>query len=186
MYQLEETLAMYESGIQGQVGAAASVCWEANVSASRRAVDDCHDVACRQAALLERISSLHDLQPPSRHLSIDLPKATVLVAVLGPEMTAASKAASGAAPAAFAAQGQLVHALDDIDHMGLAVRTESGQEHVFIPDMDLGSQPGHAQLQALVGASPTPRVLVRGTSAVAPDGVPNFDVTQCRMVYQVP
>lgn len=185
MYQLEETLAMYEAGVAATVDPAARDCWRADVDTARRSVAACNDITCRQNALLARIASLHDLQPAERRAAIDLPPAPLLVAVIGPEPEAAPPGAEAGTPDALAARGQLVHSVEDPLHMGIAVRTDSGQEHAFILDADLGSQAAHQQVQGLVGTSPAIQVLVRGTSRIEADGVPNFDASRCRLVYQL-
>lgn len=185
VYQLEETLGMYEAGVAATVGATAQGCWRADVETARRAVEACNDIACRQKAMLERVASLHDLQPADRRAAIDLPPAPLLVAVIGPEPEAGPPATKSGAPEALAARGQLVHALGDPLHRGIAVRTDSGQEHVVILDADIGRQPTHERVRGLVGSSPSAQVLVRGTGRMEADGVPNFDASSCRLVYQL-
>lgn len=185
LHQLEETLAMYEAGVAAGLGAGAQQCWRADVGSSRRAVEACNDMACRQQALLERIASLHYLQPTGLRAAIDLPEVPRLVAMIGPETAAAPQPAGPGLPA-LAARGTLVHAREDPLHLGLAVRTPSGLEHVVIPERDLGDQRVHRRVQALANAAPPTRVLVRGTASMRPDGVPDFDASRCRQVYRLP
>lgn len=183
-YQLEETLFLYEAGIANQIGEQARACWRADSEAFRRTLAGCGDNACREAALRERLASLHFLQPEGNRATLELPSdAAQLVAVLGPETEAAAAAGT---PVPFEARGGLVHASDHPEHMGVAVQAAGGEQHVFIHDMDIGNQPGHDEVLGLVGTSPTARILVRGHRSVAPDGVADFDVASCRLVHQLP
>lgn len=181
-YQLEETLFQYEAGVARQLGEPARACWQSDSEAFRRLLDACGDVACREAALRDRLASLHDLQRSEDRATLDLPEVPVLVAVLGPE----PEAPPPGTLLPFEARGALVHASEHAEHMGIAVRADSGHDHVFVPDMDIGSQPGHDAVLGLVGTSPTAQVLVRGYRRAAADGIADFDISGCRLVYQLP
>lgn len=182
LYQLEETLFQYEAGIARQLGEPARACWQSDSEAFRKLLDACHDVACREAALRDRLASLHDLQRSEDRAALELPEVPILVAVLGPE----PEAPPSGAPVPFEARGALVHASEHVEHMGIAVHSDSGHDHVIVPDMDIGSQPGHDAVLGLVGTSPTAQVLVRGYRRVAADGIADFDISGCRLVYQLP
>jgi hypothetical protein len=183
MYQLEETVFAYEAGVARQLGAAAQACWKIDSDAFRRSVDECDSIACKEAALLKRIASLHWLQAEKHRAAIDLPEAPELLAVLAPFADAGAAVTNPNAGTALEVSGGLVHAQAHPEHMGIAVR-ENEMDHVFIFDMDIGNQPGHDEVLGLVGTSPTTQVLVRGARLVAPTGIANFDPAQCRWVYQ--
>jgi hypothetical protein len=184
LYQLEETLFAYEAGIAKQLGESAQVCWKIDSDAFRRSVDECDSVACKEAALLARVASLHLLQPLEQRAALELPDAPELLAVLAPYSDAGEAVTAPRAEIKLEARGSLVHAQAHPEHMGIAVRADD-QDHVFIFDMDIGNQPGQDDVLGLVGASPTAQVLVRGSRLVAPTGVANFDPAQCRWIYQV-
>lgn len=186
-YQLEETLHMYEARVGGQWDAPARGCWLADAAAFRDSLEACPDDGCRTTALLERIASLQFLQPEHERASLALPKAPALIAVLAPSPDAApeERPALPTAPE-FEASGPLIHASSHPKHMGIAVDAGAVQAHVFLWDMDIGGSPAQDEVLGLVGASPTARVLVRGHRRTAPDGVPNFDASHCRFVYQLP
>jgi hypothetical protein len=183
MYQLEETLFAYEAMIGQRLHADAQSCWQADVDAFRTTVDACENLPCKEAALLGRISSLHDLQPTVQRASLTLPQAPALIAVL-PANVAANQATANAG-ASLEVQGSLIHATADPEHMGVAVHAD-GKDHVFIFEMDMSSDQGQDEVIGLVGTSPTTQVLVRGVAKVAPTSVNNFDPAHCRWVYQLP
>jgi hypothetical protein len=185
-YQLEETLFLYEEGVANRIGDRARACWRSDRDAFRRTLDACGDNTCREAALRERLASLHDMQAREHRAGFDLPEAPQLVAVLGPETETAAPRDDDQAPVPFEARGSLIHAFGQPEHMGIAVHAASGEEHVFIHDMDIGNQPDHDEVLGLVGTSPTAQVLVRGYRHLAPDGVANFDTARCRLAYQLP
>lgn len=182
MYQLEETLFAYEAMVTKRLHADAQSCWKADVDAFRSTVDVCDNLACKEAALLERISSLHDLQPATQRASLKLPQAPSLIAVLPPNLEPNPPTAN--ADTSLVVQGTLVHATVDPEHMGIAVHAD-GKDHVFIFEMDMSSDQGQDEVSGLVGTSPTTHVRVRGIAQVAPTGVSNFDPAQCRWVYQL-
>jgi hypothetical protein len=184
LYQLEETLFAYEAGIAKQLDEAAQACWKIDSDAFRRSVDECDSIACKEAALFERIASLHWLQAEEHRAAIELPDAPQLLTVLAPHGEAGQAVTGPSAAMEFEVTGSLVHAQAHPEHMGIAVHA-NGKDHVFIFDMDIGNQPGQDEVLGLVGASPTVRVLVRGSRLVAPTGVANFDPAQCRRIYQV-
>jgi len=117
-----------------------------------------------------------------RHAASTLPAGYERIAVLASEAEAGP--ARDHAPL-LDVTGALVHASAHPEHMGLAVRDAAG-DHVFVFDMDIGNQPAHDEVLGLVGTSPTASVRVLGTAANAPDGVDNFDVAACRVVYLLP
>ncbi len=117
-----------------------------------------------------------------RHAASTLPAGYERIAVLAPEAEAGP--ARDHAPL-LDVTGALVHASAHPEHMGLAVRDAAG-DYVFVFDMDIGNQPAHDEVLGLVGTSPTASVRVLGTAASAPDGVDNFDVAACRVVYLLP
>jgi hypothetical protein len=182
IYQLEETLFAYEAGVAKQVPEAAQSCWKADSDAFRQLVDDCKNLACKERALLNRISSLHFLQPAEQRAALKLPQTPSLLTVLAPD------AATRTPPDAkllFEARGGLIHAREHPEHMGIAV-SSGDKNQVFLYDMDIGNHPGQDEIMGMVGASPTAQVLVRGQRLVAPTGVANFDPSQCRWVYELP
>jgi hypothetical protein len=189
IYQLEETLFAYEAGAAKKIGEGAQACWKADSEAFRKKVDSCKNMACKEEALLTRLSSLNFLQSEDQRASLELPPTPILLAVLAPD--SASGSALTSEPAAsdsklqFEVQGSLIHARENPEHMGIAVSRDQ-KDHVFIFDMDIGNQPGEDEIMGLVGASPTVQVVVRGQKLVAPTGVENFDPAQCRWVYEVP
>ncbi|NZA27123.1 hypothetical protein H0E84_12105 [Luteimonas sp. SJ-92] len=189
MYLLEETLFLYELGLDADLDAPAAECWRSDGEAFRRTIAACADRDCREQALRQRLAGLHFLQPEERRADIDLPDAPQLVAVLAPETGDTSGAAPrppAGAGASFEVRGALVHAMEHPEHMGIAVRSAAGDDHVFVFDMDIGNQHGHDEVLGLVGTSPTARVLVRGQRKDAPDGTADFDTLQCRIVYLLP
>jgi hypothetical protein len=186
LYQLEETLFAYEAGVASQIGEQAQPCWRADSDAFRRTVDACDSVECKEVALLERIASIHFLQPNEDRATLDLPAAALLLAVLGPDTDVGMPGVQSESAGAFEVQGSLVHAGEHPEHMGVAVRSRGGDDHVFIFDMDIGNQPGHDEVLGLVGTSPTTQVLVRGYQHLAPSGIANVDTSRCRLVYQLP
>lgn len=185
IYQLEETLLAYEAGAAKKIGEGAQSCWKADSEAFRKTVDSCKNMACKEAALLTRLSSLDFLQSEEQRASLELPPTPILLAVLAPDSASASEPAVPDAKLQFEARGGLIHASAHPEHMGIAVSSDQ-KDHVFIFDMDIGNQPGEDEIMGLVGASPTVQVLVRGQRLAAPTGVSNFDPAQCRWVYEVP
>lgn len=185
-YQLEETLVLYEGGVTNRIGERARACWQSDVEAFRRTLDACGGNACRERALRERLASLHYLQADEHRTGLDLPEAAQLIAVLGPETETPALSDDAQALVPFEASGSLIHASEHPEHMGIAVHAASGEDHVFIHDMDIDNQPDHDEVLGLVGTSPTARVLVRGYRRLAPDGVANFDTASCRLAYQLP
>lgn len=187
IYQLEETLLAYEAGAAKKIGEGAQACWKADSDAFRKTVDSCKNMACKEEALLTRLSSLDFLQSEEQRASLELPPTPILLAVLAPDSDSAS-AAEPAVPDAklqFEVRGGLIHAREHPEHMGIAVSSDQ-KDHVFIFDMDIGNQPGEDEIMGLVGASPTVQVLVRGQRIDAPTGVANFDPARCRWVYEMP
>lgn len=189
IYELEEALSMYEAGVSKQLDPPALACWQSDSEAFRRTTNACDNVECREAALRERLASLHYLQDEAFRTRLDLPQVPILLAVLGREDgpdddTAASPTAPE--PPDLEIRGDLVHAFAHAEHMGIAVRTAGGADHVFILDMDIDNQGPQDQVLGLVGTSPTARILVRGHELMAPDGIANFDPSRCRLVYQLP
>lgn len=185
IYQLEETLLAYEAGAAKKIGEGAQACWKADSDAFRKTVDSCKNMACKEEALLTRISSLNFLQSEDQRASLELPPTPILLAVLAPDAASASESAVPDSKLEFEVRGGLIHARENPEHMGIAVSSDQ-KDHVFIFDMDIGNQPGEDEIMGLVGASPTVQVLVRGQKVVAPTGVENFDPGQCRWVYEVP
>jgi hypothetical protein len=185
LYQLEETLFAYEGGVAKQLDEAAKSCWNADSAAFRQLVDGCANFACKEKVLLARIASLHFLQPNEQRASLPLPESPPLLAVLPPDTTADAPSNPPDSKLQFEARGSLIHAREHPEHMGIAV-SEEGKDHVFLYDMDIGSRPGQDEVLGLVGTSPTAKVLVRGQRLVAPTGIPNFDPSQCRWVYELP
>lgn len=183
LYQLEETLFAYEAGIAQQLDESAQACWKIDSDAFRRSVDECDSVACKETALLRRIASLHWLQAEEHRAAIELPDAPELLTMLAPYSDPSGAVAAPSAEMEFEVSGSLVHAQAHPEHMGIAVHAND-KDHVFIFDMDIGNQPGQDEVLGLVGASPTPQVLVRGSRLVAPTGIANFDPAQCRWIYQ--
>ena len=180
LYQLEETLFAYETLVGQRLPDEAQSCWKADVDAFRQRLEACDGMACKEPALFERISSLHEFQPTAQRVSFELPVVPALIAVLppSPEETPATATAS------FEAQGALIHATEHPEHMGIAVQANDDQ-HVFIFEMDMGNL-GQDEVLGLVGTSPTTQVLVRGVAKPAPTGINNFDTSHCRWVYQLP
>jgi hypothetical protein len=191
IYQLEETLLAYEAGAAKKIGEGAQSCWKADSEAFRKTVDSCKNMACKEEALLARLSSLNFLQSEDQRASLELPPTPILLAVLAPDSDPALGPASASEPAVpdakllFEVRGSLIHAREHPEHMGIAVSRDQ-KDHVFIFDMDIGNQSAEDEIMGLVGASPTVQVLVRGQKVVAPTGVENFDPGQCRWVYEVP
>jgi hypothetical protein len=185
LYQLEETLFAYEGAVAKQLDESAKSCWNADSATVRRLVDGCASFACKEKALLERIASLHFLQPNEHRASLQLPQSPPLLAVLPPDTTADSPSSPPDPELEFEARGSLIHAREHPEHMGIAVSAE-GKDHVFLYDMDVGSRPGQDEVLGLVGTSPTSQVLVRGQRLAAPTGISNFDPSQCRWVYELP
>lgn len=185
IYQLEETLLAYEAGAAKKIGEGAQSCWKADSDAFRKTVDSCKNMACKEVALLTRLSSLDFLQSEEQRAALELPPTPILLAVLAPDSAPASGPAVPDSKLQFEVRGSLIHAREHPEHMGIAVSSEQ-KDHVFIFDMDIGNQPGEDEIMGLVGASPTVQVLVRGQKVVAPTGVENFDPGQCRWVYEVP
>jgi hypothetical protein len=183
MYQLEETLFAYEAIMGKRLHPEARSCWQTDIAAFRTEVDACTDYACKEEALLRRISSLHDMQPTEQRAALALPQVPALIAVLPPSVEESEIGSE--VNAALEVQGSLIHATTDPEHMGIAVQ-EDGKDHVFIFDMDMGSDHGQDEVLGLVGTSPTTQVLVRGVAQVAPTGVSNLDPAHCRWVYQLP
>lgn len=182
MYQLEETLFAYEAMMGKRLHPEAQVCWQTDIATFRKRVEACDGYACKEAALLARISSLHEMQPTEQRVSLALPPASALIAVLPPSVEGGET--SDDASAALEVQGSLIHAMSDPEHMGVAVQAD-GKDHVFIFEMDMSSDLGQDEVLGLVGTSPTTQVLVRGVGQLAPTGVSNFDPAHCRWVYQV-
>lgn len=135
------------------------------------------DVACLKAAHLERLGTLHGIQAGASALTvIELPNVPALMAAIPPEV----ESLPGDPAKTFEASGQLVHEMDDINNMGLAVRDEAGA-HAFVFDMTLGNSQSHALVQSLMASEPQSRFLVRGTPG--PEG--SFADGACRFVYRV-
>lgn len=185
IYQLEETLFAYEAGAAKKIGEGAQSCWKADSEAFRQRVDSCKNFACKEEALLTRLSSLDFLQSEEQRASLELPPTPILLAVLAPDSASTAEAAVPDPKLQYEVRGGLIHAAAHPEHMGIAVSSDQ-KDHVFIFDMDIGNQPAEDEIMGLVGASPTVQVLVRGQKIVAPTGVENFDPGRCRWVYEMP
>lgn len=136
------------------------------------------DVACLRKAHLERLAVLDGLQPGASALkNIELPKAAILVAAIPPE----AEAAPGTPSRSFEASGQLVHEMNDINNMGLAVKGEDGGVDAFVFEISLGDSANHGVVQSLMESEPQSRFLVRG--AEGPEG--GFADGACRFVYRL-
>jgi hypothetical protein len=186
-YQLEETVFGYEMGAMHALGDGAQ-CLEADTARWRAALDAaCRGDACREATFLDRIATLHGLQPSAGQMSGELPAVPELVAVVAPEDDEAQTPKDHAAAPDFAATGTLVQEYDDPEHSGLALQSEAGgDKHVLVFLMELGNQVSHDVLMNLAGNEPGRRYLVRGGRAEAADGIANFRPDQCRFVYNLP
>lgn len=183
-YMLGEQTFIHELAATKAVGPAAKACMQANIDAWNEAVrTTCMGNACVEAAYWDRLATLTPLQPGMNQITgRELPEVAELVAVLGPE-TGAGPQGSGE-PLEVA--GDLLHASEHPEHMGIALDAGDGAAHVVTFDMDIGNQPGHQTLLSLIEADPDARFHVSGTAQMAPDGVANFDTEQCRYVYRLP
>lgn len=186
-YLLEETLFAYEAVAARQVGDAAQ-CLVADAERWRAQLEACGDDGCREAAYLERLASLDALQDETtRATGLEFPTVPQLVTVLAPEDDEAQTPKDFAAAPDFEARGLMVTEMDDIHHMGLAVRTEAQATHVLVFLMELGNSPNHAALQVYAADHPDGQVLARGVADHgAEDGIANFNTSTCRFVYAVP
>ncbi|GLQ57097.1 hypothetical protein [Devosia nitrariae] len=185
-YWLGETLFLYELGVLNLIGEGARQCFEADTAAwHEKVAASCgEDAACTETAYRERLASLAPLQPGMNAAEgVAMDGIAVLATVLGPET---GDLPAAAPPVPFDATGRLVWASEHIEHMGLAVDAGAAAGHVIVFDMDIGNQPGHTSLMQMIENAPDTEVLVRGSSATAPDGVANFDTEQCRLVYRLP
>lgn len=181
---LGELVARYEAAVETRVDASAAMCWSADRETFRTSLAACTDADCRVQAQLRRLAVLDYLQPGATRVDRDLPAEPALIAVLGPDPD--SPGGNAAAPATFDARGALVHAADDPEHMGIAVRAADGRQHVFIHDMFIDADAGQAELLGLLEGGARRDVHVRGHALAAPTGVPNFDTNRCRWVYLLP
>lgn len=138
------------------------------------------DAGCLRRVTLERLAALNALQPgASRITAFPLPKAPVLIAALPP--IAEAQGAAAASP--FAMTGQLVHENEDIENMGLAIRSAAGRSTVLVPDMDIGSSPTHTALQSALRSAPKANYRAEGLLDPATG---TFALNQCRFVYRLP
>jgi hypothetical protein len=186
-YQLEETVFAYEQGAAQAVGDSAQ-CLEADATRWRVALEAvCRGDACREAALRDRIATLHGLQPSAGQTSGELPAVPELLAVIAPEDDEMQTPKDFDAPPDFAATGRLLQEFDDAEHSGLVVQSEAGgDKHVLVFLMELGNQISHEVLLNLLRNEPDRRFLVRGGRAEAADGIANLRTDQCRFVYHLP
>jgi hypothetical protein len=184
---LRELLARYQFGAETGAGEAAP-CLQADAERWQREVlQACTDDGCREQAHIARLAELHDIQPGVSQLSDwEPPPVPALIAVLAPEFPSEESGADLSETPDFEAEGLLAMASENIEHMGLALRAENDSEHVLVFDMDLGNQPLHGTLQALMNADPEARYRVRGHGEVAPDGIANFSPAYCRFIYRLP
>ncbi len=185
LYALEEALFMYESGAAAGLLPAAARCLETDTAAWRAAIGRaCLGVDCRIAALRDRLAVLDTVQPGATRLTDrEHPRVAELLAVIAPEQDDAGAPPDVTTPPAAMASGSLVHAGEDIHHMGLALRSDAGSDMVIVFDMDIGAQPAHDVLAGLAAAD-AGRFTVRGVLAPAEDGQPNFDPSRCRFVHR--
>jgi hypothetical protein len=182
--ELDALLARHEAAVEHRVDEAALGCWRDDQDAFRRALAACGDGACRSGILLQRISSLDYLQPQATRTKRELPTVPSLIAVLAPDPDAPDEADPALTP--FEARGNLVHASEHPEHMGLAVQVQGGSQHVFILDMFIDAEAGQREVLGLLEAHAPRQVQVRGFSRVESTGVPNFDTNRCRWVYLLP
>jgi len=132
------------------------------------------------------LAELYALQPGASQLSDwDPPAVPALIAVLAPESALDTTQASAALAPDLDVEGELVRATESAEHMGIAVRSDNGEEHVVIFDFDIGNQPVHGTLEARMSVDPQARYRVRGFGDVAADGIANFNSAQCRFLYHL-
>ena len=136
------------------------------------------DKGCLQSVYVNRLATLHALQPAELQLQRDLPQVPVLVTAVPPEKEAATSAGAGAG--LLEVSGQLVWEHDDINNMGLAVKSDAGRVHVIVFDMDIGNSATHAVLRNRIEKEGTAAFLVRGVKAKSG----GFAQDQCRFVYR--
>jgi uncharacterized protein len=137
------------------------------------------DAQCLSAAYLERLAALDGFQPGASALkNIALPAAPVMVAALPPE----ADAVAGKATTPLEMRGQLVWERDDINNMGFAVKSATGEVRAFVYDMSINADGPHDIIRTLIESQGAAQFLVRGM-ATAEGG---FDDGQCRMVYRLP
>lgn len=184
MDELNRHLAAYLDGARKALGEDAeggAAClmqnqkqWEREVRAPCRT-----DAGCLRRVTLERLAVLDALQPgASRITAFPLPRTPALIAALPP-----IDEAQDAAAAPFAVTGQLVHESEDIENMGLAIRSAAGRSTVLVPDMDIGSSPTHTALQSALRSAP--KATYRAEGLLDP-ATGTFALNQCRFVYRLP
>jgi uncharacterized protein len=136
------------------------------------------DRACLEAVHLHRLGALHGLQPgvtALRHIA--LPQVPALIAAIPPE----SGTPPEKNPQALQARGPLLWEQADINHMGLAVRGETGRVHVIVFDADIGNSDSHRLLQDEIKNKSAARFLITGVAGARG----NFAPGHCRMVYRL-
>ncbi|MDP1731746.1 MAG: hypothetical protein Q8L54_11365 [Devosia sp.] len=184
-YQLEETVFAYELGAMAAMGEEAARCMVAESARWAAAMESgVPSDRAREMAYLDRIASLHYLQPAAaRVIGLALPKAPELIAVIAPEDDEAGSPKDFDTRTEYFVSGPLRQEFDDPEHMGLVVESGLGP-HAFVFLMELGNQPAHEVLLSLAQADPEQKYIVRGNRQDAADGIPNLRTDQCRWVYR--
>lgn len=137
------------------------------------------DAACLTAAYLARLAALDGLQPGASALkNVELPRGPVLMTAIPPEADFAPASSSKS----FEARGHLAHEGSDINNMGFAVKTKTGQARAFVLDMSIGNSPAHEVVRGLIELDADANFLVRGT--LGDEG--GFADGACRFVYRLP
>ena len=187
LYALEEALFMYESGAAAGMIPEAARCLSADTAAWRGGIARaCLGVECRMAALRDRLAVLDPLQPGATRLNDrEHPQVAEMLAVIAPEKDAAGTPQDFYTTPEVRASGTLAHSGGKGDHEGLALRTDIGTDMVIVFDAEIGTQPAHEVLTGLADKGEG-RFMVRGVTADAGDGQPNFDPSRCRFLHRAP
>ncbi|ADV28916.1 hypothetical protein Psesu_3093 [Pseudoxanthomonas suwonensis 11-1] len=182
--ELQDVLARYESAVAWLLGpdrTAVQACWDEDRQAFAAELAACTDAGCRSATLQRRLLALEGWQADHQRVPPLLPMQAngELLAILAPED--GSVPPSSRTPQATR-EGVLVHAVDDPQHMGLAVVDADGT-HVLVHDADLGNDDTDRELLEL--AATGVRVRVHGQPLPAANGIDDFDTSRCRRVYRL-
>jgi uncharacterized protein len=140
----------------------------------------CKDTACLQRAYLQRLATLHALQPGVTSLrSVELPAAQALLWIVPPAGDQVG-APRNLKTRPFAATGRIVNEVAGGD--GYVLLAAGGAKHLVMPLMFL-EQPTMDALNEL-SRDPKARVEVRGRTASAAGETPDFSPGQCTFIYR--
>ncbi len=177
---LDEYLGRYYAAVRIGLVHAESCVVDDQRAWLRNVRDACKDASCLKRVYLERLATLHALQPGATSLrNVELPRLPPLVWIVPP--AADQVAAPRNRPVkTLVASGRILDEIANGD--GFVLQSNAGVKHLFAPLMFLG-QPTIAVL-AQLARDANARYEIRGKAELAQRGANAFSSGHCAFVYR--